>query len=111
MSYRACVHAVMPKPRTRNSTLNASPAPPIPTILRVRKVRTDFFDHTPIAEIEVDQTALDRYAPFTSFWLEGSSNLVDWERLDLFGILGRGPVTLTDHAGPGVKARAYRLRR
>ena len=92
-------------------TLNASPAPPLPNILRVSKVRTDFFDHTPIAEIEVDQTALDRYAPFTSFWLEGSSNLLDWERLGLFGILGRGPATLTDHAGPGVKTRAYRLQR
>ena len=92
-------------------TLNASPAPPLPNILRVSKVRTDFFDHTPIAEIEVDQTALDRYAPFTSFWLEGSSNLLDWERLGLFGILGRGPATVTDHAAPGVKTRAYRLQR
>ena len=39
------------------------------------------------------------------------ANLLDWERLGLFGILGRGPATLTDHAAPGVKARAYRLQR
>ena len=44
-------------------TLNVVPAPPILPILRVRKVRTDFFDHTPIAEVEIDQAMLDRFAP------------------------------------------------
>ena len=48
-------------------TLNIGPEPPIPTILRVRKVRTDFFDQTPIAEVEIDQAALNRLAPFTTF--------------------------------------------
>ena len=91
-------------------TLNVAPAPPIPPILRVRKVRTDFFDHTPIAEVEIDQALLDRLAPFTTFSLEGSSNLRDWEFLTYVGLAPLAPVTFTDHAAPGVTARAYRLR-
>ena len=71
---------------TLSLTLNVGPAPPIPPILRVRKVRTDFFDHTPIAEVEIDQAALDRLAPFTTFSLEGSSNLRDWEFLEYVGL-------------------------
>jgi uncharacterized repeat protein (TIGR01451 family) len=91
-------------------TLNVGPDPPIPSILRVRKVRTDFFDHTPIAEIEIDQAALNRLAPFTTFYFEGSSNLRDWEFLAYAGFLPLAPVTFTDHAIPGVTMRAFRLR-
>jgi hypothetical protein len=91
-------------------TLNVGSAPPIPQILRVRKVRTDFFDHTPIAEIEIDQAALNRFAPFTTFSLEASSNLRDWEFLAYTGFLSSAPVTFTDHANPGVSTRAFRLR-
>jgi hypothetical protein len=91
-------------------TLNAGPEPPIPSILRVRKVRTDFFDQTPIAEVEIDQALLDRVAPFTTFSLEGSSNLRDWEFLSYVGLAPLAPVTFTDHAPPGVAVRAYRLR-
>ena len=91
-------------------TLNVGPAPPIPPILRVRKVRMDFFDQTPIAEVEVDQAALDRYSPFTTFRLEGSSNLLDWEFLTYVGLAPLAPVTFTDQANPGVTMRAYRLR-
>jgi uncharacterized repeat protein (TIGR01451 family) len=90
-------------------TLDVGPAPPIPPILRVRKVRTDFFDHTPIAEVEIDQAALNRFAPFTIFSLQGSSNLRDWEFLTLAGSLPLAPVTFTDHANPGVAMRAFRL--
>jgi hypothetical protein len=91
-------------------TFVIGPAPPIPPILRVRKVRTDFFDQTPIAEVEIDQAALNRLAPFTTFYLERSSNLRDWEYLRLVGYAPLAPVTFTDHADPGVTLRAYRLR-
>jgi hypothetical protein len=91
-------------------TLNIGPAPPIPTIMRVRKVRTDFFDQTPIAEVEIDQAALNRLAPFTIFYLERSSNLRDWEYLRLVGYAPLAPVTFTDHAAPGATMRAFRLR-
>jgi uncharacterized repeat protein (TIGR01451 family) len=91
-------------------TLNVGPAPPIPPILRVRKVRTDFFDHSPIAELEIDQAALNRLAPYTLLRLEGSSNLRDWEFLTYTGFLPLAPVTFTDHANPGVTTRAFRLR-
>jgi hypothetical protein len=90
--------------------LEVAAAPPIPRILRVRKMRTDFFDHAPIAEIEIDQAALNRLAPFTVFNLEGSSNLRDWEFLKLVGVWPLAPVTFTDHANPGVTMRAFRLR-
>jgi uncharacterized repeat protein (TIGR01451 family) len=90
-------------------TLDVGPAPPIPPILRVRKVRTDFFDHTPIAELQIDQAALNRLAPFTTFWLEASSNLRDWEFLTYVGFWSLAPVTYTDHANPGVAMRAFRL--
>jgi len=92
-------------------TLNSTPPPPTPPVLRVRKVRNDFFDHTPIAEIEIDQAMLDRLAPFTTFSLEASSNLRDWEFLTYVGLLPLAPVTFTDHVAPGVTSRAYRLRR
>jgi hypothetical protein len=92
-------------------TLDVRPAPPIASILRVRKVRTDFFDQTPIAEVEIDQAALNRLAPFTTFYLERSSDLSDWEYVRLVGFLPLAPVTFTDHAEPGVRMRAYRLRR
>jgi hypothetical protein len=91
-------------------TLNIGPEPPIPTILRVRKVRTDFFDHTTIAEVEIDQAALNRLAPLSTFYLDRSSNLRDWEYLRLVGFVPLAPVTFTDHADPGVTMRAYRLR-
>jgi uncharacterized repeat protein (TIGR01451 family) len=91
-------------------TLNVGPAPPIPPILRLRKQRTDFFDRTPIAEVEIDQAALNRLAGFTVFRLEGSSNLRDWEFLTYAGFLPLAPVTFTDHANPGVMMRAFRLR-
>ena len=91
-------------------TLNIGPEPPIPPILRVRKVRTDFFDQTSIAEVEIDQAALNRLAPSSTFYLERSSNLHDWEYLRLVGYLPLAPVTFTDHADPGVTMRAYRLR-
>jgi len=91
-------------------TLNVGPAPPIPPILRLRKVRTDFFDRTPIAEVEIDQAALNRLAPFTLFRLEGSSNLRDWEFLTYTGFIPLVPVTFTDHVSPGVTMRAFRLR-
>jgi len=90
-------------------TLNVGPAPPIPPILRLRKVRTDFFDHTPIAEVEIDQAALNRLAPFSLFRLEGSSNLRDWEFLTYAGFLPLVPITFTDHANPGETTRAFRL--
>lgn len=91
-------------------TINIGPAPAIPPILRVRKVRTDFFDRTLIAEVEIDQAALYRFAPFTLFWLEGSSNLRDWEFLDYVGYMPLVPVTFTDHGKPGETMRAFRLR-
>ncbi len=91
-------------------TFNVGPAPPIPPILRVRKVRTDFFDRTPIAEVEIDQAALNRLAPFSLFYLDRTSNLRDWEYLRLVGYTPLAPVTYTDHADPGVMMRAYRLR-
>ena len=90
-------------------TLTIGPEPPIPTILRVRKVRTDFFNHTPIAEVEIDQGALDRLAPWTTFYLPRSSNLRDWEYLRLVGLTPYAPVTYTDHADPGVAMRTFRL--
>jgi uncharacterized repeat protein (TIGR01451 family) len=92
-------------------TLNAGPEPATAPILRVRKVRTDFFDGTPIAEVEIDQAELNRVAPFTLFNLEASSNLRDWELLTRVGLLSLAPVTFTDHAPVGVKTRTYRLRR
>jgi uncharacterized repeat protein (TIGR01451 family) len=91
-------------------TLNIGPEPPIPTILRVRKVRTDFFKHTSIAEVEIDQAALNRLAPYTTFYLDRSSNLHDWEYLRLVGFVPLAPVTFTDHGEPGATMRAYRLR-
>ena len=91
-------------------TFAIAPAPPIPPILRVRKVRTDFFDQTSSAEVEIDQAALNRLAPFTTFYLERSSNLHDWEYLKLVGWTPLAPVTFTDHGDPGVTMRAYRLR-
>ena len=101
-------------PNTANNaiswTMNIGPEPPIPTIMRVRKVRTDFFDHTPIAEIEIDQAALYRAAPWSTFYLERSSNLRDWEYLRLVGFTPLAPVTFTDRADPGVTMQAYRLR-
>jgi uncharacterized repeat protein (TIGR01451 family) len=96
---------------TLSWTLNVGAAPPIPPVLRMRKVRMDFFNKTPIAEVEIDQAALNRFAPFTLFYLERSSNLRDWEYLRLVGIVPLAPVTFTDHAEPGVTMRAYRLRR
>jgi hypothetical protein len=99
-----------PENNALSFTLNVGPAPPIPPILRIRKVRSDFFTQTPITEVEIDQAALDRYAPFTTFNLEGSSNLVDWEFLGYVGLAPLVPVTYTDHASPGVSMRAYRLR-
>jgi len=91
-------------------TLDVGPAPPIAPILRLRKQRTDFFDRTPIAEVEIDQAALNRLAGFTVFRLEGSSNLRDWEFLNNVGFLPLAPVTFTDHAEPGATMRAFRLR-
>jgi len=96
---------------TLSWTVNSGAAPAIPPILRVRKVRKDFFDQTPIAEVEIDQAALNRLAPFSTFYLERSSNLLDWEYLRLVGFIPLAPVTFTDHAGPSVTMRAYRLRR
>jgi hypothetical protein len=108
-------HSDQADPNTANNTLswtmNSGPVPPIPPILRVRKVRKDFFDQTTIAEVEIDQAALNRLAPFTTFYLERSSNLRDWEYLRLVGFVPLAPVTFTDHAEPGVTMRAYRLRR
>jgi hypothetical protein len=91
--------------------LEVFPEPPIPPVLHVRKVRTDFFDNTPIAEVVIDQAALNRVAPFTTFNLEASSNLHDWEFLKYVGLVPLAPVTFTDHAGSGGNMRAYRLRR
>ena len=90
--------------------LNAGPEPPTPPILRLRKVRTDFFDRTPIAEIEIDQALLNRLSPWTTFSLEASSNLRDWEFLNYFGLFPHVPVTFTDHAPPQARTRIYRLR-
>ncbi len=90
--------------------LDAGPAPPIPPILHVRKVRTDFFDRTPIAEVEVDQAALNRLGPFSTFRLEASSNLRDWEFLTYAGFIPLAPVIFTDHAKPGTTTRSFRLR-
>jgi hypothetical protein len=100
-----------PANNTLSWTLEVGPAPPIPAILRMRKVRTDFFDKTPIAEVEVDQAALNRLAPFSVFYLDRSSNLRDWEYLRLVGYTPLAPVTFTDHVDPGVTMQAYRLRR
>ena len=101
-------------PQTANNslsfTLDVGPAPPIPAILRVRKVRTDFFHHTPIAELEIDQAALNRLVPATIFRLEGSSNLRDWDLLGYTDFLKLAPVTFTDHASPGLTTRVFRLR-
>ncbi|HTD88242.1 MAG TPA: hypothetical protein VK850_16830, partial [Candidatus Binatia bacterium] len=107
-------HSDQIDPNPANNTLpwtvDIGAAPPIPPILRVRKVRTDFFDQTPIAELEIDQAALNRLAPYTTFYLDRSSNLRDWEYLRLVGFAPLAPVTYTDHANPGVTMRAYRLR-
>jgi hypothetical protein len=73
-------------------------------------VRTDFFDGTPIAEIAIDQAALNRLAPLTLFKLEGTSNLRDWDFLSYAGLLPYLPVTFTDHSNPGATIRAFRLR-
>lgn len=100
-----------PGNETLTLPLHATAVPPFSDILRVRKVRTDFFDQTPIAEIEINQAELNRLAPITTFSLEASSNLVDWEYLRLVGWLPLAPVTVTDHVAPGVRTRAYRLRR
>jgi len=54
---------------------------------------------------------LNRLSPFSTFYLERSSNLRDWEYLRLVGFVPLAPVTFTDHADPGVTMRAYRLRR
>jgi uncharacterized repeat protein (TIGR01451 family) len=99
-----------PANNTLSWTLDIGPEPPIPTILRVRKVRTDFFKQTSIAEVEIDQAALNRLAPLSIFYLDRSSNLVDWEYLRLVGFVPLAPVTFTDHSEPGVTMRAYRLR-
>ncbi len=96
---------------TLSWTMNSGAAPPIPPILRVRKVRKDFFDQTTIAEVEIDQAALNRLVPLTTFYLDRSSNLRDWEYLRLVGLVPLAPVTFTDHSEPGVTMRAYRLRR
>jgi hypothetical protein len=98
-----------PANNTLSLTLDVGPAPPIPPILRVLKVRRDFFDNTPIAELQVDQAALNRLAPFSTFSLEGSSNLRDWEFIGYVGFLYLVPDTFTDHASPGVTMRAFRL--
>ena len=95
---------------TLSWTLKIGPEPPIPSILRVRKVRTDFFHQTSIAEVEIDQAALNRLAPLTTFYLERSSNLRDWEYLRLVGLTPLAPVTFTDHAAPGATMQMYRLR-
>jgi hypothetical protein len=93
-------------------TLNAGPEPPFPSVLRVRKVRTDFFAHTPVAEVEIDQALLNWVWPLTLFSLEASSNLREWEFLNYVGgLTPPTPVTFTDHAPPGVATRTYRLRR
>jgi hypothetical protein len=101
-----------PHPENGSSafTLEVGPAPPIPRILRLRKVRTDFFDQTAIAEIEIDQAALNRLAPFSLFQLEGSSDLTTWQFLTYAGFLPLVPITFTDHAAPGDVTRAFRLR-
>jgi hypothetical protein len=52
---------------------------------------------------------LNRFAPYTTFYLQRSSNLRDWEYLRLVGLVPLAPVTFTDHADPGVTMRAYRL--
>jgi hypothetical protein len=57
---------------TLSWTMNSGAAPPIPPILRVRKVRKDFFDQTTIAEVEIDQAALNRLAPLSTFYLDRS---------------------------------------
>lgn len=90
--------------------LDVGPAPPLRPILQVRRVRTDFFDRTSIAEVEIDQAELGRIAPGSLFRLEGSSNLRDWDDLGLVGLFPLAPVTFTDHARPGDAARAFRLR-
>jgi hypothetical protein len=94
---------------TLSFTLDVGPEPPIPPILRMRKVRMDFFDHTAISEVEIDQAALNRLAPYSLFQLEGSSNLRDWEFLTYAGYLSLAPVTFTDHADRGAAMRAFRL--
>jgi hypothetical protein len=60
-----------PANNTLSWTLDVGDTPAIPSILSVRKVRADFFDHTPIAEIQIDQAALNRLAPYSTF-LPGS---------------------------------------
>jgi len=82
-----------------------------PAILRVRRCATDFFDHTPIAEIEIDQAALIAWRRLPpSHWKV--------RRICATGIpdlppvfLPLAPVTFTDHANPGVTMRAFRLRK
>lgn len=91
-------------------SIDVGPAPPLRPILRVRRVRTDFFDRRFIAEVEIDQAELGRMAPGSLFRLEGSSNLRDWEDLGLVGLFPLAPVTFTDHARPGDAARVFRLR-
>jgi hypothetical protein len=93
-----------------SQTLDIGPEPPIPPVLRVRKVRKDFFAQTLIAEVEIDQAALNRLAPFTTFSLERSSNLRDWEELSFVGFWSLEPVTFVDHANLGESMQAYRLR-
>jgi hypothetical protein len=102
-------HSDQSDPHSANNalswTLDIGHEPPIPTILRVRKVRMDFFDQTLIAEVEIDQAALNRFAPFTTFYLDRSSNLRHWEHLRLIGYWPLAPVTFTDHADSGVTMR------
>jgi len=81
--------------------LNIGQEPPVPTILHVSKVRKDFFTQGSIAEVEIDQAALNRFAPWTTFYLQRSSNLHDWEYLRLVGPAPLAPVTFTDLADPG----------
>ena len=79
-STRNVIGSADPNPAndTLSLALDVALAPLLPPVLRVRKVRTDFFDRTPIAEVEIDQALLNRLAPFMTFRLEASSNLQDW---------------------------------
>jgi len=114
-SFAQVQHLDQTDPNPANDTLSwmldVNAAPVIPPIMRVRKVRSDFFDKTTITEVEIDQAALNRYAPFSTFYLDRSSNLRDWEYLRLVGYTPLAPVTFTDHGDPGVTMQAYRLRR
>jgi uncharacterized repeat protein (TIGR01451 family) len=94
---------------TLSWTFNVGAEPPVPQVLRLSKVRKDFFTQGSIAEVEIDQGALNRFAPWTTFYLQRSSNLRDWENLRLVGLAPFAPVTFTDHADPGVPMRTFRL--